>query len=202
MRVAGFGFLVISIALPTVSVAQDPSGGARDATTGNAPSQSEALEEQDAEQSLRAPYLVRFREAGTWQAGAVDGKPVYGIEGDNIGTASDILIGKDGRVVAVLIEVGGYLGLAAKTVAVKADAFEVAPGTTQAAADDTSARHPAAAPDPNSAAEDIKGISGGTGGNAITDGNDGAVKLGPDGLPERLVARVTRKQLEEAPALE
>ncbi|SMO99929.1 PRC-barrel domain-containing protein [Paracoccus laeviglucosivorans] len=44
---------------------------------------------------------------------------------DDVGTISDLVIGDDGQVKAVLIDIGGFLGLGAKTVAVAMDQLDV-----------------------------------------------------------------------------
>ena len=45
-------------------------------------------------------------------------KPVYGSDGKKIGEINNVLIGKDGRARAAVIDVGGFLGVGEKKVAV------------------------------------------------------------------------------------
>jgi sporulation protein YlmC with PRC-barrel domain len=49
------------------------------------------------------------------------GTTVYGANDQNVGEISDIVLTADGKVDAVLIDVGGFLGMGAKTVAVGMD---------------------------------------------------------------------------------
>ena len=43
---------------------------------------------------------------------------------DSIGTVSDLLIDEDGQIVAVIVDVGGFLGMGAKEVAIPWDSIE------------------------------------------------------------------------------
>ena len=43
---------------------------------------------------------------------------------DNVGEITDLVIGKDGQIAAVIVEVGGFLGLGEKAVAISWDAIE------------------------------------------------------------------------------
>lgn len=45
-------------------------------------------------------------------------------DNENIGTISDLVIDEDGQIVAVIVEVGGFLGLGKKEVAVSWDSVE------------------------------------------------------------------------------
>jgi sporulation protein YlmC with PRC-barrel domain len=49
------------------------------------------------------------------------GTTVYGANDTNVGDISDIVLSQDGKVDAVLIDVGGFLGIGSKTVAVGMD---------------------------------------------------------------------------------
>jgi len=49
--------------------------------------------------------------------GLID-KPVYGSDGKKIGEINNVLIGKDGRARAAVIDFGGFLGVGEKKVAV------------------------------------------------------------------------------------
>ncbi|MEZ5774616.1 MAG: PRC-barrel domain-containing protein [Hyphomicrobiaceae bacterium] len=60
-------------------------------------------------------------QAGDWMASKMIGKTVYSTGGENIGDISDFVVDKSGRVSAVVIGVGGFLGLGEKNVAVALD---------------------------------------------------------------------------------
>jgi sporulation protein YlmC with PRC-barrel domain len=54
-------------------------------------------------------------------ASSLIGSTVYSAANENVGDVNDIIIGKDGKVQAVIIGVGGFLGLGEKDVAVPMD---------------------------------------------------------------------------------
>ena len=59
--------------------------------------------------------------AGELKAEELIGTTVYGANDENIGEISDIVLSQDGKVDAVVIDVGGFLGMGEKPVAVGFD---------------------------------------------------------------------------------
>ncbi|CAD7022829.1 photosystem reaction center subunit H [Pseudorhizobium endolithicum] len=221
--------------------APDAAGGTNDA---------KPMEQASGPSATTEGPFVTVPETGAWRVSDLEGKEVYGTDGENIGSISDVLVSQDGSVNAVIIGVGGFLGIGAKDVAVDMNALELGPGATQAEANAASAANPEAAPGDVSGettastgagtttppaggagtaatgtdtamTNDSAAPSGATTGNTTTgtgmpatgddqmasaetgnDGNDGAIMIGTDGLPERIVLNVTRQQLEDAPAFE
>lgn len=53
------------------------------------------------------------------------GTTVYGANDENIGEIDDIVLQRDGRVAAVVVGVGGFLGIGEKNVAIPFDALEI-----------------------------------------------------------------------------
>ncbi|MGO9482968.1 MAG: PRC-barrel domain-containing protein [Rhodomicrobium sp.] len=53
-----------------------------------------------------------------WLAGNLMNKSVYNAQGKSIGDLKDVLISSDGRVQALVIGVGGFLGIGEKNVAI------------------------------------------------------------------------------------
>jgi sporulation protein YlmC with PRC-barrel domain len=64
--------------------------------------------------------------AGQMLSSDIRGTKVYGANNENIGEVDDILIERDGRVAALIIGVGGFLGIGEKYVAIPMQAFEIA----------------------------------------------------------------------------
>jgi hypothetical protein len=62
---------------------------------------------------------------GQWLASNFMGQTVRGANNENIGEINNLLVDKDGRVVAAVIGVGGFLGIGEKDVAVPFDALQV-----------------------------------------------------------------------------
>lgn len=56
------------------------------------------------------------------------GTNVYGGNGENIGEIDDIVLDRDGRAVALIVGVGGFLGIGEKNVAIPFDAVEISEG--------------------------------------------------------------------------
>jgi hypothetical protein len=112
------------------------------------------------------------------------GTRVYGANNESIGDISDLLIDRDGRVVAAIVGVGGFLGIGQKDVAVPFQALDiVAQGATGSAASG-SAGSPATTGATSTAAS---GASAGASGTGTMN-------------PDRIVLRgMTRADLEAAP---
>jgi len=136
-----------------------------------------------------SPFVVA-PAPGTWKADDLQGKQVYGAEGENIGEINDILIGPSGGINAVVVGVGGFLGIGQKNVAVDMSLLQVGPGSTQEDADIASQN-----------VADLKSVkqngAAAPGAAKVADGD--AIAIGADGLPDRIVLAVTRQQLEGAP---
>jgi sporulation protein YlmC with PRC-barrel domain len=105
------------------------------------------------------------------------GTRVYGSNNESIGDISDLLIDKQGQVVAAIVGVGGFLGIGQKDVAVPFQALEIVP---EGAASGSSASGPAA-----------------TGTTGAASSGSGTATMNP----ERVVLRnMTRADLEAAPS--
>ena len=80
-----------------------------------------------------APSANRFttdQAQGQWLVGNLWDKSVYNAAGKSIGELKDVLIDKDGKVAALVIGVGGFLGLGEKNVAVDYDYLQKNGGIT------------------------------------------------------------------------
>jgi hypothetical protein len=79
---------------------------------------------------------------GQWLTSRVVGTTVVSAGNETIGDVSDVVIGRDGRTVALVIGVGGFLGIGEKTVAVPLDRVEMQPTLTGAATPEGGRRTP------------------------------------------------------------
>jgi sporulation protein YlmC with PRC-barrel domain len=119
----------------------------------------------------------------------VRGTRVYGANNENVGDVSDVLLSRDGQVVAFVVGVGGFLGIGQKDVAIPFQAFDFVTegqpvaGRTSTTTTTTTARAPAApadsaatrapagpgappaapAPQRDSATTGLSGVTGSTG---------------------------------------
>ena len=67
------------------------------------------------------------------------GTDVIGTDNQKIGDVNDILFDKSGKIHALVIGVGGFLGLGAKDVALSMESFEVMPASATSAGSNTGA---------------------------------------------------------------
>jgi sporulation protein YlmC with PRC-barrel domain len=64
------------------------------------------------------------QQDGQMLASNVMGQTVYDSSGNNLGSVNDIVLDKDGKMAAVVIGVGGFLGIGQKNVAVSIEAID------------------------------------------------------------------------------
>src|SRR5262245_44571667 len=77
--------------------------------------------------------FVASQKPDQWLASKFKGTDVLGADGQSIGDVSDILFDKSGKVEALIISVGGFLGVGAKEVALAPNSFDVVRGQNGAA---------------------------------------------------------------------
>ena len=71
------------------------------------------------------PGFLQQQNANDWRGSKLIGASVYGQNNASIGDISDVLIGSDGRIQAVVVGVGGFLGVGSKDVAVPFNALNI-----------------------------------------------------------------------------
>jgi PRC-barrel domain len=69
--------------------------------------------------------FVQNQHATDWRGSKLIGAVVYGPDNASIGSVNDVLIGNDSKVRAVVIGVGGFLGVGEKNVAVPLEALNI-----------------------------------------------------------------------------
>ena len=92
-----------------------------------------AIPSNDTMQNAARASANRFttnQAQGQWLVGNLWDKSVYNAAGKSIGELKDVLIDKDGKVTALVIGVGGFLGLGEKNVAVDYDYLQKNGGIT------------------------------------------------------------------------
>lgn len=185
----------------SAEAAADPSDEAAD-DADQAPAQ---LAGEDA---VEGPF-VTVPQTGAWRVTDLEGKNVDDANGESIGSISDVLVNEQGEVIAVLVGVGGFLGLGQKHVAVAMSALEFGPGKTeglpteeevraeQQQAQEQAMNLPATDTTPTAPTTTPTTMVPTT---AVPEPTTPVV--GEDNLPDRIVLNVTREQLEAAPAYE
>jgi sporulation protein YlmC with PRC-barrel domain len=103
----------------TVALAQSPTG---------APPAPSAAPAASSEMGSAA-NTITAQKPDEWLATRLRGTSVLGSDGVKIGSVDDILIDRSGSIKALVIGVGGFLGIGAKDVAIPFKQFQVVPGT-------------------------------------------------------------------------
>jgi sporulation protein YlmC with PRC-barrel domain len=194
--------LIISAAIPAATLAQadnttQPAPAAPSAT--EQPSASTPMAQTPSSEATIAGPFVTVPESGAWRVSDLTGKDVYGAENESIGKINDVLVSQNGSVNAVIVGVGGFLGMGEKNVAVDISALQLGPGNMGDQASATSGTTPEVSN------ETTASTSTDTNATASTPSSETAAAdtaMGSDGLPERIVLNVTKQQLEEAPEFE
>jgi len=110
--------------------ATPPAPTAQDQTTPPAPAQDQAAPAATAEQQVTPPpsdAIISAENATDMRADKLIGTSVYNAEGQEVGSVQDIVFDKDGKIVGVVLKVGGLLGIGGKSVGIKWDEVQIAP---------------------------------------------------------------------------
>ncbi|MBE7186284.1 MAG: PRC-barrel domain-containing protein [Methylobacterium mesophilicum] len=75
------------------------------------------------------------RETSQFLASNITGANVMGPQNESVGKVSDMIVDKDGKLAAITVDVGGFLGIGAKTVAIPAQGIQYVPVSATASAD-------------------------------------------------------------------
>lgn len=90
-------------------------------TQESAATETEALDETTTASTNDAAMFKPLIEASPLRAENLIGMDVHGANDNDIGEVGDVIVGKDGAVEALIIDVGGFLGMGEKEVAVGLD---------------------------------------------------------------------------------
>ena len=106
----------------------------QDGTTTTTTTTQQGLTMDSAARSAAALIVPADRLNSTPVISANDyiGKTVYDMSGNNIGDVNDLIISGDGQVQAVILGVGGFLGMGEKDVAVNTQAVQMVQDGTNA----------------------------------------------------------------------
>ena len=69
--------------------------------------------------------FVSAQQSTDWRGSKLIGASVYGPDNASIGEINDVVIGTDGKITAVVVGVGGFLGVGQKDVALPFEAVSV-----------------------------------------------------------------------------
>lgn len=77
-----------------------------------------------------SPNFVAMQTADQWMASKFNGTDVLGPNNEKVGDVNDVLFDKSGKIIAVIVGVGGFLGIGQKDVALDMTAFQIVPAAT------------------------------------------------------------------------
>ncbi len=98
----------------SIALAQSPAPSAGAADTTNA--------------TAHAAKVIDAQKPDEWLASKFKGTDVIGADGTKVGSVDDILFERNGQVKAIVVGVGGFLGIGSKQVALEFNNFQVLPG--------------------------------------------------------------------------
>src|SRR5215203_4222339 len=105
-------------------------------------------------QASGGQQVVAQNQAGQWRGSKLMGVDVYGPDNEKVGDINEIIVDRTGKIDAVVIGVGGFLGIGEKDVAVPFGQvkFVNEPRDTRATTTDRSAANLNAPANPNARA--------------------------------------------------
>jgi sporulation protein YlmC with PRC-barrel domain len=74
--------------------------------------------------AVEVPGALTKLQPTQFRASKLIGSAVYGAAGGSVGDVADLIVDRDGRVSAVVISVGGFLGIGNKLIAIPIDAVK------------------------------------------------------------------------------
>ncbi|MBJ6126548.1 PRC-barrel domain-containing protein [Microvirga splendida] len=135
------------------------------------------------------------REPGMYSASELIGKDVMGANNEDIGEIGDVLIDRNGQVRAVVVDVGGFLGIGETHVAIPMQQVQMRPNQRNAATTGTAGTTAAGNTTGSTGTTTTTGATGTAGQNTAAAGNRGADDM-------VIVVMTTKDQLKNAPKFE
>jgi sporulation protein YlmC with PRC-barrel domain len=120
------------------------------------------------------------------------GTTVISTNNESIGDVNDVIMDRQGKAMAIVIGVGGFLGIGEKDVAVAFDKLDFNPPQQTAAAN---TNPPGAANNNATTTTGSTSSSAGAANRPATAGNDRR----EGGVPDRIMLRMTKAELQAAP---
>jgi hypothetical protein len=126
--------------------------------------------------------VVSQQQPGQWMASKLIGTTVIGANNESIGDVNDVLLDRSGQAVAVIVGVGGFLGIGEKDVAVAFNQLEF------------TNRNESTARTTGSTSATSQGTTATTGSGTGATGSTTA-----SGAPDRIMIRMSKQDLQNAP---
>jgi len=78
-------------------------------------------------------HVIASQKPDQWLASKFSGTDVVSADDKKVGDVADILFDREGKVLAYVVSIGGFLGIGGKSVAVAPGAFQIVKGANGAA---------------------------------------------------------------------
>jgi sporulation protein YlmC with PRC-barrel domain len=143
--------------------------------------------------SMQGQFVTQMQPE-QMMASKLIGTTVVGANNESIGDINDVIVDRKGQAMAVVIGVGGFLGIGEKDVAVsfqQLDFMASPPSNQQTSGTTTGGTAP-------SGSGNTVSTTGSTGGGSGTSGASGG-SGNAGGVPDRIVLRMTKAELQAAP---
>jgi sporulation protein YlmC with PRC-barrel domain len=112
--------LMLAAALPAYAQSSSSSSSSTPGSSSSTPSTSASTS------STSTPHVVATQlQPGQIRATQMDGATVYDAQNQKVGVIKDIILDRDGKVAAVVIDVGAFLGIGGKNVAVSMNDLKI-----------------------------------------------------------------------------
>jgi hypothetical protein len=127
---------------------------------------------------------MTHQQPGQWLASKLIGTTVVGPNNESIGDVNDVLMERDGHAAAVIVGVGGFLGIGEKDVAISFNQIEL---TSRAATNASTAQTTGSTSATSQSSPSTTGSAGAT------------ASATANGVPDRIMLRMTKQELQNAP---
>jgi sporulation protein YlmC with PRC-barrel domain len=112
------------VAAPALAQNQQPSSSTPSGSPPAAAQPSSPSGSSASAQSGGSAQFISQAKSGQWRASKLVGVDIYGSNNEKIGDVNEVLLDKMGKAEALVIGVGGFLGVGSKEVAVPFNAVE------------------------------------------------------------------------------
>ena len=107
---------------PALGEANPPSQSSEMPKSSEAPSSAELPKSAEAS---GAPFLTK-QESSDWLVGNLIGKSVVNADNESIGDVNDLVTDQNGKIIAIVVGAGGFLGIGEKDVAIRFEDVKLA----------------------------------------------------------------------------
>lgn len=143
--------------------------------------------------TMSANSFITQREPGVFRASELIGMDVRGANNEDIGEVGDVLIDRSGQARAVVIDVGGFLGIGETHVAIPMQSLQFRSGQQNASAAGSTGA-PANANNPSTT-----GATGQSSAAQSSTNQNRATSTTANAMPDVIVLVMTKEQLQNAP---